>query len=182
MFDFIPPTDHDSFRERINNFLKDLKTHNSDLYGTIKPKSKATFILAQENSYQIEGGAILFQQKPSSLHTEVQGYIKDNGHLSESVWAGTLYLHFEDEIQGHIFESLCKVFYQYLYESLLTFGVQEQTSFLCLTLDPCEHLSTELIGLWPYKVQVRHRESPDGLFHGVLALTGNQNKLKGFAA
>lgn len=178
MFDLISPSEHDSSKERISAFLKHLKSYNLDLYRSIQLKSDVTYILAIENTDRIQGGALLFQQKVSSLHPQIRKKLKDNVSLNQTVWSGTLYLHFGDEIEGHTFESLCKVFYQNLYESLIAFGVEKQTSFLCLTLDSCEHLSTEFIGLWPYKVQIRHRESQDGLFHGVLSLIGNQNKLR----
>ncbi len=176
MFQIIDSSEHDFYKKEIDLFVRDLKSHNPSLLEHFGQLNKATYVLAKENSNNIKGGALLLKRKISSLHSVIQDQIKDPDLVSQEVWVGTIYLHFPENLQGQSFESLCKVFYKHLYESLLAFGVNKKTSFLCLTLDPCEHLSTDLIGTWPYKVQVRHCESLDRLFHGVLSLASAQKR------
>ena len=176
MFQTITPSEHKSHKEMIDSFMKEFEPYNPSIFKNFHELNEATLILANEDLENIKGGAILLKRKPSSLHPILQAYLKDIAFPNQQVWAGTIYLHFHEEIRGHAFESLCKIFYRNLYESLIAFGVKEKTSFLCLTLDPCEHLCTDLMGFWPYKVQVRPRESKDGLFHGLLYLTCEQKK------
>lgn len=173
MFQIIPPSEQKSHREMIDSFMKELESYNPSIFNNFHDLNNATLILAHEE--KIKGGAILLKKKISNLHPILQAHLKDIT-LNQEVWTGTTYLHFHKKIRGLTFESLCKIFYLHLYESLIAFGVKEKASSLYLTLDPCEHLCTDLMGFWPYKVQVRPRESKDSLFHGLLYLTCEQKK------
>lgn len=176
MFEIINPAEHESHKDLIDSFLNDLRSHNPMIVKFFQNHKKSTFILAKENPNNIKGGALLLKKKVSSLYPQVRERLEPFLGSNEYVWAGTTYLQLHDDIRGHTFESLCKTFYKDLYEALITFGVQEKTSFICLTLDSCEQLSTDLMGFWPYVIEVRHRDSTDGFFHGVLALTGTRNE------
>lgn len=71
-------------------------------------------------------------------------------------------------------DHFCQIFYRNLYNTLTEFGKREGTGFLCVSVDSCEYLCTEGLNFWPYIFELKPQHSPDGLFHGVLALTGSQ--------
>ena len=65
-------------------------------------------------------------------------------------------------------------FYRKLYEGLVAFGVRKNIHFVIMKLLYDTYLATRDIGLWPYVVELKPPQSPDGLFHGVLPLVGKQ--------
>lgn len=65
-------------------------------------------------------------------------------------------------------------FYRELYEGFVEFGRIKGIGFLIMKLSPKVYNSTKIYGLWPYVVELKPDNSLDGLFHGILPLTGSQ--------
>lgn len=177
MFHVYEPDDHCLCSNLINPFLNDLPEgfllSPSDL-------QQATFILLPEEFKPIQGGAFLLKKKIGSLHAILRKKLQPHFPLMQDVWAGTICLRLPNDIGARDFESICKIFYPMIYEDLVAFGIKEKASFIYVTLTPVEHLSTEVMGFWPYVLAMRADESSDGLFHGVLALKGSLLKTQWF--
>lgn len=171
MFQLFEKTVHSFHTPLIDSFLKILKNNNS-LSPHFSHNNSAKFLLTENPTTGIFGGALLLKQKIGSLHKDIRknlaSFCPDN-----EVWTCAIALYMGN---GANVELVCKNFYTELYESLLEFSLTEKINFLCMTLDPGEYLCTEAIGFWPYVVEIRPQESSDGLFHGILSLSYSQSK------
>lgn len=180
MFKTLNKNEHIFHKDLIDPFLKELKSRPSTLSNTFSDHSKASFILAKENPDRINGGALLLQRKAETLHPLIRERLDAYVPPEEEVWTGTIALELKSNITGQDFECFSKLFYRNLCESLLIFGKQQKTNFICFTLAPCEHLTTHHLGYWPYVLTIRPKESKDGLYHSVLALSGTRDEVTHF--
>lgn len=176
MFKTFNKNEHIFHKDLIDPFLKELKSRHSTLSDVFSDHSRASFILAKENPDKINGGAILLQRKEATLHPLIRERLDAFITADQEVWLGTILLELKQGISGQDFECFSKIFYGELYKTLMVFGRQEGTAFLCLTLPPCEYLTTDLLENWPYVMTVRPKASGDEFFHSILALTGTRNK------
>jgi hypothetical protein len=176
MFKTIHPNEHESNRDLIDPFLKKLKASKPSLGNNFSDISNATFILAEENPDRIGGGAVLLKKKEETLHPQIRERLDAFVSPDQHVWFGTVALNLRHDISGQDFVRFSKLFYRELYEALMVFGRQEKTAFLCLRLPASEHLTTDILEYWPYVMSIRPKESGDGFFHSVLALTGTRNE------
>jgi hypothetical protein len=180
MFKTFNKNEHIFRKDLIDPFLKELKSRSSTLSDMFSDHSEASFILAKKNPDKINGGAILIQRKAETLHPLIRERLDVYVPPEEEVWTGTIALELKSSITGQDFECFSKLFCRKLYESFLVFGKQQRTNFLCLTLAPCEHLSADHLGYWPYVLSIRPKDSKDGLFHSVLALSGTRDEVTHF--
>jgi hypothetical protein len=176
MFKTIDQHEHIFHKDLVDPFLKELKSRSLNLYDAFPDHPKAAFILAKENPNRINGGAILVKRKEETLHPLIRERLDAFIRHDEEVWAGSIILQLTPRLSGQDFECFSKIFYRKLYESLMAFGRQERTAFLCLTLTVCEYKTTDLLEHWPYALTIRPKESGDGFFHCILALTGRRNE------
>lgn len=65
-------------------------------------------------------------------------------------------------------------FYRGLYNALIEFGKLKGVSFLILKITSETYRATKDYGMWPYVVELKPVHSSDGLFYGILPLTGTQ--------
>ena len=195
MFKIITPSEQRYYPDLTSCFMKKLRSRNATFCESYSDFANAIYILAQENPGRVNGGAIFFQRKEKTLHPLVRERLDAYLGPEQDIWIGSLILELKSDLSGQDYECFCKLFYRYLYEALVTFGAKEKTSFLCLNLLPPEHFETDLLNFWPYVLTIRPKDSEDGHFHSILALTGHRNetarfwksldmltKMKGFAA
>ncbi|OJW51482.1 MAG: hypothetical protein BGO67_07000 [Alphaproteobacteria bacterium 41-28] len=176
MFKLIEPKNQDLQKPIINLFLRNIHK-NPVLSETFPNPNNATFIVTEDTARGIHGGALLLKQNFTSLHRYIRKSLSSLASQNQEVWTCAVALHMENYSLVDHFEPFCKTFYQNLYEKFIEFGKQEKISFLCMILEPGEYLCTEVIGFWPYVVEVRPQESLDGLFHGILSLTYNPSQV-----
>src|SRR3989338_3482088 len=162
MFKIINTHENRFDKELVDPFLKELKAHHVDLLDAFPEHPKAAYILAKENPDRINGGALLVQRKEETLLPQIRECLDAFIPPNQEVWVGTIALEVKSGISGQDFQCFSKIFYRKLYESFITFGRQEKTTFLCLNLKPCEYLATDHLEYWPYMLTIRPKESKDG--------------------
>jgi hypothetical protein len=180
MFKTINAHEHRFYKSLIEPFLKKLKTQNSSHYDSFSDFKNANFILAYENPDRINGGAVLQQRKEATLHPQIRERLDAFISPNQDVWVGTIALELKSWISGQEYECFSKIFYRKLYDALVSFGQQEKTGFLCLSLPAPEYISTDLLEYWPYVLTIRPKDSKNGLFHSVLALSGTRDEATHF--
>ncbi len=156
-------------RTSIDSFLKMANLHDSIAHNS----GTNQFILTEDSSESIFGGAALYKSQLPHLHKNVQKAIFSLAQGGE-VWTCTVSLFLNNDFN---MEQTCQVFYANLYQKLLEFGRQEKINYLYVILEPGEYLSTEAMGFWPYVLEIRPQDSNDGLFHGILSLTDSPQYL-----
>lgn len=172
MFITIQPQDHQQNLDKISAFLALVKRYPS-ISLSEEEKGQATYIIAHDAARGVYGGAVLVQKRshlfPRKRHSNVVNF----SAFKAKGWTCELFLHMENDdplFQNDDFESFCQEFYTDLYAQLDKFGLENGTEFIYTTLDPSEHLCTEMMGAWPYVMELKPQDSLDGLFHGVLSL------------
>lgn len=180
MFKTINTHEHRFYKSLIEPFLKELKAQNSSLYDSFSDFKETNFILAYENPDRINGGAIIQKRKEVTLHPQIRERLDTYVHPNQDVWVGTIFLELKSWISGQEYDCFSKIFFRKLYDALVSFGQQEKTGFLCLSLAAPQHLSTDHLEYWPYVLTIRPRDSKDGLFHSVLALSGTRDEVTHF--
>ena len=170
MFKLIEPNDQSSNEALIAPFLETLQNDHA-LSFLSQHYENATFMLTMDEVKGVHGGALLIKKKLSALHPSLKKSMSSFASEDGQVWVCTVSLSINTEILTYNFETFCNVFYRELYKTLHTFGQKEKINFLCVTLGPGEYLCTEVIGLWPYVMEISPRDSLDSLFHGILSLT-----------
>jgi hypothetical protein len=131
--------------------------------------------IGKEDRHGFCGGALLLKKRLLPFQRNVGSQKSLFPFQKGEIWTCTLKLHIDNSTLD--FESFSKEFYHNLYEKLVAFGREVGTDFLYMVLDPGEYLCTEVIGFWPYVVEIRPQESMDGLFHGVLSLSKTPSHL-----
>ncbi|OJW55223.1 MAG: hypothetical protein BGO67_00510 [Alphaproteobacteria bacterium 41-28] len=172
MFEFIEPEEQRLYKDRIIPFLKKL-AENPTIYEVLVELDQATFLLANDKSNSIQGGALLFNQSTEMLHPRIQEHVRTLYPWMREVWTGMISLQIHQDVTGRDFEKLCKLVCCALMADLIAFGIKETTPFLCVAMTPLEYRSIEMFSinmhnLWDYAVEVKPES--DGLFHGILTL------------
>lgn len=173
MFSIIEPKDYLFNKSLVDPLLEVIKCHSS-LSSNFENHKDATFLVVKDEPRGIYAGALLIKKSLASLYKTVGKNIHKLAFHNENVWTCTLSIQMAENEASPRYEYFCKNFYRNLYEKLLEFGIKEKVDFLWVTLEPVEHLSTELIGSWAYDAKVSPKHSLDGLFHGILPLTRSQ--------
>jgi hypothetical protein len=172
----------ESTQRIFRNKLIKLTTEKMKLFQGIELPFKhhipPTFIIAQKDNKTIFGGACLLKKKLVDIQEDLGELVAALTVHKNSVWeCSTIYFEtFSTHPPSHSSEeeSFSKYFYRGLYEELVTFGSQKNISFIIMKLPPDIYVATKKFGLWPYVVELKPQNSPDGLFHGILPLTGSQ--------
>lgn len=174
MFKMIEPKDLDLHRGSIEPLLKSIQ-EDAALRRSFRDHKNATFIIAQD-VFGIQGGAVLTKKKLTGLRRKSPENKNSFLPYQGGSWMCTLSLYLEKPNINIDFESFYKTFYLSLYQEFLSFGKKNKIESMYVTLTPGEYLCTEVIGFWPYIIEVRPHESLDGLFHGVLSLANKHPK------
>lgn len=146
--------------------LLDLSSHNENYFGNA-PLNKG--------SREIFGGAILYQRSARDLPPAVQQLMltfNQEATLEEDIWGGSTSFFSHPQKNSLSGEELdeCRMFYENLLKKFIEFGQQKKVNFLCLALNPLEYEHTKNKDFWPYVLEIKPEDSPDGLFYGVLSL------------
>ena len=172
MFNVINPCEHHLYKSSIYSFLQDLHTAMS--LEQIQDLTNAVYVLIGGEVKEFQGGMLLLKQPLETVPPEIGTYLRALCPQYKScteIWTGRVAFQVSQDISGGDYERLSKLLYRALYQDLVAFSIKENTPFLCLTLPLVEHLSIDMLGLWPYLLKVSPHESSDGLFHGILSLT-----------
>jgi hypothetical protein len=171
MLKIIEPKHQCYYKGRVD-LLMGLMRLYQDIPLTTEEQTRATFIVGEDDTSGIYGGAILHQKSVNELQTQLKGIVSTLSPQMEDVWVGTLAFLVEDNKMSSNAGNFTppQKFYKSLLEKFMEFGNAEDVRFLCLTLNPFEHLRTKNRGFWPYILEVKPQDSLDGLFHGILPL------------
>lgn len=173
MFKLIEPNNQHSNESLITPFLMTLQNDPVLRFFSQHP-DQATFIITSDEAKGIYGGALLSKKRLATLHPSLKKSMASFASEDGYVWMCTVSLSIKTDVLAYNFEAFCNVFYRELYNTLHQFGQKEEINFLGVVLEPGEYLCTEVIGLWPYVMEIRPQDSSDGLFHGILSLPKNQ--------
>ncbi|MBS0272255.1 MAG: hypothetical protein JSR85_06370 [Proteobacteria bacterium] len=143
-----------------------------------EPKN-TIFVIADEKRKELVGGASLFKKELSLIQEDVRELVttlplQNRVWECSNVYIETFYKNLEPEKKD--FVEFSQSFYRGFYEGLVEFGKQKKAGFVIMKLSSDIYNATKKFGLWPYVVELKPENSPDGLFHGILPLTGSQYK------
>jgi len=145
---------------------------------SLENRANTILIIAKTQNRKILGGARLLKKNLENIQEDVRELVTALTSHKGYVWeCSRVYLELSSvhRIPNRSEKKLIlENFYQGLYEELVAFGAREKVSFVITRFLPEVYLSTKEFGLWPYVVELRPQNSPDGLFHGILPLTGSQ--------
>jgi len=178
MLKIIDPAQQCYYKARID-LLMGLMRLYQDIPLSYEEQSQATFVVGEDEKTGIYGGSILHKRSVSDLQSQLKNIVMTLTPHTEEVWVGTLSFFLEDKKAFTSPEEIMcyKKFYKNLLEKFVEFGNEEGIRFLCLTLNPFEHLRTKNRGFWPYILEVKPQDSLDGLFHGILPLSEKKYKI-----
>jgi len=163
MFKIIEPQDYCYYRGRVDLFIELMQSRHS-LPLSCEEKKLSTFIVGQSDDGHVYGGAILQHQHVSELPDSIEPVISAVIPNQEYVWAATFSC---CENQGDT-----SFFYRDLLKQFTAFGKEKNSRFLCLSLSPEEYLRTKKQEGWPYVLEVAPQDTAEGIFHGILSLSG----------
>lgn len=175
MFYVIEPQEHHFHQSSINRFVEDLQ--DAMIIGQHHDLTRATFLLVEEDIDGISGGILLLKQHTTTLPIKLQEYLHKYYPHFQEVWTGAVAFQMDKILDDRAFEKSSKALYRALYEDLIVFAIKENAPLLCLTMSLVEHLSIEVLGLWPCLLDVKSTES-DGLFHKVLRPLGTSQETR----
>ncbi len=167
-FDIIELNDQDK-NEKLQTELKFLI---SELYSS---KDPSIIILGKGIEYPTHGGAYLKKKDINNIQDDLRelvstfplnGFVWECSNVGLDFSAGELCL---DDAKNYFFRS----FYRGLYRSMIDFGKLKGINFLVIKLSLENYSATKEFGLWPYVVELKPHQSEDGLFHGILPLSGS---------
>lgn len=173
MLTIIEPKDHGAYQTQIDSFLNLL-----NIYQNYSPSPKVweqgTFIIASDNEYGVYGGVLLLEKYTWNLEIKIKEIISTFQPETRGVWTGLIGFYRGHDRPYSEFKILRGYldFYENLLKALNDFGIEQEIDFLCLTLNPIEHIKVQKYGHWNYICKVLPDESLDSLFHGILPLSG----------
>lgn len=175
MFEFLESSSSIVSKGCVDSYIEVMKKKES-LFELFNNTYERKFILMNDDSKGIFGGAMLQKKSLNSVTSAIRNKLPSSITCNKEAWVGTVYLHLDNENLFPDFDSFCKLFYVELYQKLVEFGVNEGIDYMSVSLLPGEYLCTEILGFWPYVLELRPHESGDGLFHGILSLLKNRSK------
>jgi hypothetical protein len=188
MLKIINPNLHEDHGRRINSLLDLLKIYHN-FYLSPEIQEKATFIIAEDETRGVYGGAVLYPQKISSS-LELAASDTDEETLGKMFsafqpkgrvyWIARICLCIGGEKGSSVFDrlDLCLSFYKNLYKALTDFGIAEDIEYLSFTLYVSNTIMVLPYEEWPYLLEVKLTEDTDGFLHGILSLKGNKFRLR----
>lgn len=171
MLKIIEPDSQRYYRSCIDLLMGSMQLHQN-IPLTTEEQKRATFIIGIDEASNIYGGAILYKKSVRDLQAQLTDVVSTLIPEAEDVWGGTLSFLMAEKASALPIDRANETqkFYKDLLVKFIEFGHQKEIRFLCLTLNPFEHLRTRTRGFWPYILEVKPQDSLDGLFHGILPL------------
>jgi len=146
---------------------------------SLKNREK-TFVVAQGWEKGLIGGACILKKKLIDVQEDVRELVTTLVIYESCVWeCSCVCLEIGSKFSSSAAlqcDQFSQNFYRSLYEEFVEFGKRHNIGFIIMRLAQEAYEATKEFGLWPYVVELRPETSVDGLFHGVLPLTGSQYK------
>ncbi|OJW54579.1 MAG: hypothetical protein BGO67_10560 [Alphaproteobacteria bacterium 41-28] len=171
MLRIIEPRSHELYQAEINalqyifKFTQNFKTPEDE-------QAKATFIIAEDSKCGIYGGAILRKKPLDTFDEEIEAIFSAVHSHRKKIWNVHLCFYISDEM-GLSSQEKTKVFDDFFYRlfiKLRTFGRQQKTNCLVLSLNEAGYFWTNTYFEWPYVFKVPLHNTLDDHFHGILSL------------
>lgn len=170
--------EHEIFKTKILDDGVENMTFFQGINCSLKDHKKSSFIIAKDDKNKIIGRACVLKKQLKDIQEDVRELVTTlavhDGYVWEcsGVFFDTSFSSLRSE--GLEFRLFSQIFYRGLYEGLVEFGTKQEISFVIMKLSAEVYLATKESGLWPYVVELKPQNSPDGLFHGILPLSGSQ--------
>ena len=165
-------------RNRVIKAMKEKMTFSQRIEFSSKNKVNQTFIIAESQGKKILGGAYFLKKNLDEIQEDLRDLVttltSQNGHVWE---CSALYV--DPSLQQSFFimpnaEVCLQTFYRDLYAKFVELGLKNRAHFIIMKLATEDYDLSKNIGLWPYIVELNPHTAVDGLFHGILPLTGSQ--------
>lgn len=172
----------ESHRQIIDNPLVELAEQKMralcEMNLLLEDPKNILFVIAKEREKKVIGGACLLKKTLNHIQEDVRELIATLTFHNDHIWECSS-IYFEPVLKNFIpgvldQKDYFQSFYRELYEYLAEFGNKQDVPFLVMKLATDIYIATKEFGAWPYVVELKPNKSPDGLFHGILPLTGNQ--------
>lgn len=166
-------------KNRVMRAMKEKMTFSQGIEFSAKNKENQTFIIAEGQGKKIFGGAYLLKKKLNEIQEDLRELVTTLTSQNEHVWECSA-LYVEPSFQQSLFilphaEVCLQIFYRELYLEFVEFGLRNRVNFIIIKLAVDVYDLSKNIGLWPYVVELNPHVTSDGLFHGILPLTGSQH-------
>ena len=167
-------------RNRVIKAMKEKMTFSQRIEFSSKNKVNQTFILAENKSKKILGGAYLLKKNLNEIQEDLRDLVTTLTSQNEHVWECSA-LYVDPSVQQSLFirpnaEVCLQIFYRDLYAKFVELGLKNRAPFVIMKLATEAYDLSKNIGLWPYIVELNPHTAVDGLFHGILPLTGSQHE------
>ncbi len=140
-------------------------------------QNNAVFITAEGRKGEGQGGVCLLKKELKDVQEDVREFVttlSPRGYVWECSDVYFEALSKKSDLEASALDRISQCFYRGLYEELAKFGRLKGVGFLIMKLDSEVYISTKTFGLWPYVVELKPKNSPDKLFHGILPLVGRE--------
>ena len=135
-----------------------------------------SYVIVEANNKHIVGVAYLLKKVRKDIPEELKDIL--GGNEERELWeCSSIYLDVSicSLALGIVpLGRILAMFYQDIYEKFVEFGVKRNLNFISIKLLPEIYDLTKTIGGWPYVVGLSPQHSSDGLFHGILPLSGSR--------
>ncbi|MBY0500426.1 MAG: hypothetical protein K2P93_00285 [Alphaproteobacteria bacterium] len=171
MLKVIEPTNHNLHNNSISSLLRLYKVYQGFELSP-KDQDKATFIVAEDDTRGVYGGAVFFPQKIKELDEPLYNFLSIQEN--RTVWCARLCLCIEQEDGSLSLEllELYENFYRELYKTLGILGNEKDTNCLPIKLRSKDYRNSLLYGNWAYFTELKPEELSSDYVYVLLALPG----------
>lgn len=178
MLKIIGPKGQKFHESTVESFLDLLKIHHNFKLTPVQ-KKKATFLIMEDETHGVYGGAVLYPQAISDItvHSREETYEDKFASLFSSFqpqeikcWISRICFCLETEEVEKI-----QSFYRDLYNAFLAFGNEHNIGFIALTSFSLDTVKTPFHKRWRRRcMSVAFSHTTDGLKHGILSINGDK--------
>ena len=145
---------------------------------SLKTKGTYSIILVENDRKKIVGGAYLLKKNKNAIQEELHDLLSPLNN--EPLWE-CLAIYLEASSESSILAIpektlFVRKFLYGLYKKFVEFGEDHRINFVLMKLRAETYELTKKIGEWPYVVEIDPSLSGEGVFYGVLPLSGSQYK------
>lgn len=175
MLNIIEPIEHSLHQNKIESLLRLLKIYQGFELSS-KNQDKATFIVAEDETRGVYGGAVFFPQKVKELDEDLSQLlaILEN----RTIWCARLCLCTDQDDNFTTLDAieLRENFYRELYKVLGVLGNRKSTNCLPMKLCSKDYHNSLLYGNWAYFTERKPEELLSDYVYVLLALPDYHNK------
>ncbi len=177
-FSIVESQDQGSFKN-MSEDLSDMIKSIFNSKGVEILRSPFTMVLGKNEYINCIGGAYIQRIDIKDLQEDLRELVSAlpiNGHVLQCT--NLIYKCLDKKViplQEDI-DFYTRGFYRGLYNALIEFGRLKGVNFLIMKISAEAYESTKMHGMWPYVVELKPNHSNDGLFYGILPLTGSHSE------